>query len=89
LPAPSVAVTVHYSTTAGTGGAHNVTGNPNLVNVVADDYHLAQVRRRLMWGTTVGVTTDVDGDAHPKGNGFDIGYDEYSQWLIYLPLISK
>jgi hypothetical protein len=72
-----------------TGGPHNASGNPNFANVAVDNYHLGAGSAAIDAGTTVGVTTDVDGDVRPNGNGFDIGCDESTLWRIYLPLIRK
>lgn len=72
-----------------TGGAHNATGNPNFVDVATDNYHLGAGSAAIDKGANVGVTTDVDGEARPQGSGFDIGYDEFARWLIYLPLVEK
>jgi len=63
--------------------------NPNFINVAVDDYHLGAGSAAIDTGTDVGVTTDVDGDVRPHGNGFDIGYDESTRWTIYVPLIRK
>ncbi len=72
-----------------TGGAHNTTGDPSFIDVATDNYHLGASSAAIDAGSNAGVTTDVDGETRPKGSGFDIGYDEFARWLIYLPLVEK
>jgi hypothetical protein len=39
--------------------------------------------------TDLGIPIDLGGDARPFGAGFDIGWDEYAQRLVYWPLVRK
>jgi predicted outer membrane repeat protein len=71
------------------GGTHNASGNPNFVNVAQDDYRLGAGSAAIDAGIDLGVTTDLDGDPRPCGSGFDIGYDEYCQRYVYLPLVMR
>jgi len=57
-----------------TSGGHSLsTGNANLVNVAADDYHLANGNLAIDSGTNVNINTDYDGTVRPRGLGVDIG----------------
>ena len=58
------------------GGAHTVSGDPLFVNPAVDDYHLNLGSPAIDAGVDAGVLIDVDGQARPQNNGFDIGYDE-------------
>jgi len=40
-------------------------------------YHLRPGSPAINAGMDAGVTTDIDGDARPKGSGYDIGADEF------------
>ncbi|MEJ2261811.1 MAG: hypothetical protein P8X95_00095 [Anaerolineales bacterium] len=40
-------------------------------------------------GVHAGVIGNVDGDPRPQDSGFDIGADEFKQWVVYLPLVLK
>jgi release factor glutamine methyltransferase len=39
--------------------------------------------------TDLGLPIGFDGDARPFGADFDIGFDEYVQRFVYLPLVKK
>ena len=54
-----------------------------------DGYHLTSSSAAIDQGVDAGVTTDIDGDTRPHGDGHDIGADEYGQRYIYLPLVMK
>jgi hypothetical protein len=71
------------------GGSHNATGDPKFVNVAQDNYHLGAGSPAIDKGTDLGIPIDFDGDPRPFGNGFDIGFDEYTLRFIYLPLVTK
>jgi len=71
-------------------GTINVYDDPAFVNPSAWDYHLAEGSAAIDAGVDAGVTTDIDGHFRPKGDGCDIGADEFGQqWDIYLPLVVK
>ncbi len=59
-----------------TTGTVNVWGDPAFVNPDAGDYHILPTSAAVDAGVHAGVTTDIDGDARPYGNGYDIGADE-------------
>lgn len=61
-------------------GDGNVHSNPFFVG--AGDYHLSARSPCIDSGTDAGVYTDVDGDARPMRQGFDIGFDE----VFFAPL---
>ncbi len=54
-----------------------------------DGYHLTSSSAAIDAGVDAGVTTDIDGDTRPWGEGHDIGADEFRQWYVYLPLVMK
>ena len=57
-----------------TSGGHSLTsGNASLVNVAADDYHLANGNLGIDTGTNLNINTDYDGTVRPRGLGVDIG----------------
>lgn len=71
------------------GGTHNVSGDPKLVDAAHDNYHLGAGSAAIDHAIDLGSPIDFDGDARPFGTGFDIGFDEYSVRFVYLPLIKR
>jgi hypothetical protein len=69
-----------YSNSVDTGGAGNIavtnadTGNSAFA---ADGYHLTAASAAIDQGINSRVTTDIERDARPQGNGYDLGADEY------------
>ncbi len=55
-------------------------GNPAFQNPDAGDYHIRFYSEALDWAVPV-VDTDIDGDRRPRGDGFDLGPDEYPDFL--------
>lgn len=54
-------------------GALNYRGDPLFA---ADGYHLLDGSAAIDKGVDAGVTSDIDGDARPCGQGYDLGADE-------------
>lgn len=73
------------------GGSHSLNGKPAFVNPASGDYHILFGSAAMDRGIDAGMTTDIDGEARPHGNGYDIGADEYAGPIvsIYLPLVLK
>jgi hypothetical protein len=70
-------------------GTVNLWGDPRFA---ADGYHLWVGSAAIDHGVTTGVIDDVDGDARPHGEGYDLGADEAltAHWYdIFLPLIMR
>jgi uncharacterized repeat protein (TIGR01451 family) len=70
-------------------GTHSLYDlDPRFVDPASGDYHLAAGSPAIDAGTPNGAPAlDIDGDARPQGDGYDIGADEYSgECLVYLPL---
>lgn len=72
-----------------TVGGNNVSRNSAFANPLADDYHLNIGSPAINMGADTGVMTDFEGDARPYEGGFDIGYDEWTRRIIFLPLVMK
>lgn len=70
-------------------GTVNIWGNPAFKAPDSDSYHINLGSAARDAGVDVGVYADIDGDARPAGNGYDIGADEYGDavHLLYLPLV--
>lgn len=54
----------------------------------ADGYHLTAKSAAIDHGINANVTTDIDGESRPAGNGYDLGTDEF-HYKIYLPLVLR
>jgi predicted outer membrane repeat protein len=71
------------------GGAHDVVDDPMFVDPAYDNYHLKPGSAAIDRGVAAGVPFDIDGDPRPFGAGYDIGYDEWVNYPIYLPLVLR
>jgi uncharacterized repeat protein (TIGR01451 family) len=56
-------------------------GDPAFQDPDAGDYHINFDSEALDWGVPADVDTDIDGDVRPRGDGFDLGPDEYPDFL--------
>ncbi|CAG0927959.1 hypothetical protein TFLX_00728 [Thermoflexales bacterium] len=54
-------------------GGHNVSGDPRFVDPAADNYRIRGTSAALDVASDAEVTTDLDGNVRPQGNGYDIG----------------
>ena len=70
----STPITVSQATTATVTVQNQRQGNPAFA---ADGYHLTAGSAAIDAGVNAGVTTDIDGDPRPQGEGYDLGADEY------------
>ena len=57
-------------------GPGAMVSNPLFVDPINSDFHLRDVSPCINAGKDAGVYTDMDGDARPQCDGFDIGADE-------------
>jgi len=63
---------------AGTiGHIHDYSGDPAFVDVSMQDYHIGPASAAIDKGVNAGVTTDIDGNPRPVGDGHDLGADEF------------
>lgn len=62
-------------------GDGNINTDPLFVG--GGDYHLQEFSPCVDAGTDAGVDTDIDGDARPYGDGFDMGADEFAPPCLY------
>ena len=60
-----------------TPGTNDLSVDPQYVDAATGDYHLASGSGCIDEGTDTGLATDIDGEARPHGDGFDIGADEF------------
>ena len=77
------------SDTSGAGEIHNtdpITGQDPLLDA---SYRLGAGSPAIDAGVDTGVSTDIDGDPRPLGDGYDIGADEFAWRHIYLPLVVR
>ncbi len=79
-------VTVTKSTTATVFVAHQFTDDPAFS---PDGYHLTAASAAIDRGIPAGITEDIDGESRPQAAGYDLGADEYSLQLVYLPVIRR
>jgi hypothetical protein len=40
-------------------------------------------------GVEAGVTVDIDGEPRPGGLRPDLGADEFPQWVVFLPVVTR
>jgi len=70
--------------------ALNYWGDPAFVQPDALDYRIGADSAAIDRGVDASVTQDIEGDARPAGNGYDLGADEYVEWpRIYLPIVLR
>lgn len=68
--------------------ANQVTGqDPLFVDPAGNNFHI-QGDSPAIDVAPSGLSTDIDGDNRPQGNGFDLGADE-AGGTVYLPLVIK
>jgi uncharacterized repeat protein (TIGR01451 family) len=66
---------------SGVHASNNRTGDPAFEDPDAGDYHIRFLSEALDWAVPADVATDIDGDERPRGDGFDLGPDEYPDFL--------
>jgi hypothetical protein len=65
---------------------HPITGQDPLLTT---DYHLWPNSPAINAGVNAGVILDIDGDVRPHDGGYDIGADEFTGVVVYLPLVVR
>jgi hypothetical protein len=72
-------------------GTLHYTGNPAFLQPFQGDYHIAQASAAIDKGVPAGVTTDLDGQARPRGPAPDLGADEcyLLDKRLYLPILLR
>jgi uncharacterized repeat protein (TIGR01451 family) len=79
--------TLWYDNASNQGGGGTIhpgiyrTGDPAFEDPDAGDYHIRFLSEALDWAVPADVATDIDGDERPRGDGFDLGPDEYPDFL--------
>ena len=93
--ASSVTLTrsLFYANTLGDVGGEGVVNTGAITGQdprLSTFYHLLPGSPAIDQGVNVEVTTDVDGQARPRGAGYDIGADEHSDLTyVFLPMLLK
>jgi hypothetical protein len=73
-------------------GTVNLWSAPSFLNPYSGDYHIGVDSAAVDAGVDAGVSVDMDGEARPEGNGYEIGADEVRAppgRKIYLPLVVR
>ena len=78
------AITVSQSITAMVTAQNQHTGDPAFAQ---DGYHLTAHSAAINVGVDADLSSDIDGQ--PRDAQPDTGADEYVEWPVYLPLVSK
>jgi uncharacterized repeat protein (TIGR01451 family) len=66
---------------SGVHASNNRAGDPAFEDPDAGDYHIRFYSAALDWAVPADVDTDIDEDERPRGDGFDLGPDEYPDFL--------
>ena len=78
-----------YVPTGTVGITETLIASAGFRNLPLADYHLRSGSAAIDAGADAGIGFDLDGDPRPFGGGFDIGYDEYAIWKLFLPVIAR
>ncbi|MBI1298397.1 hypothetical protein GC175_25970 [bacterium] len=79
-------VTAPFSGTV-TAGTHSITGTAAFADPFNGGYQLTALSDAIDVATNAGIAVDFFNLPRPYGNGFDMGYAEFSRREIYLPQI--
>ena len=74
------------------GVNHNISADPEFVDPSVGDYHLSPASPAIDAGDTSqpGLpATDIDGEARIMGVAVDMGADEFRQYAVFLPVITR